>query len=47
MPEWKSYNPEGFMKDELTMFNAYLDEVFGKDMMPICKGYVDYLKKNN
>ena len=37
----------GFMKDELTMFNDYLDEVFGKDMMPICKGYVDYLKKNN
>ena len=37
----------GFMKDELTMFNDYLDEVFGKDMMPICNGYVDYLKKNN
>ena len=37
----------GFMKDELTMFNDYLDEVFGKDMMPICKGYVEYLKNNN
>jgi hypothetical protein len=37
----------GFMKDELTRFNGYLDRNFGKNMMPICKGYVEYLKKNN
>ena len=37
----------GFMKDELTKFNAYLDKLFGKNTMTICKGYVDYLKKNN
>lgn len=37
----------GFMKDELTKFNNYLDKTFGKNMMPICKEYVDYLKKNN
>ena len=37
----------GFMKDELTKFNNYLDRTFGKNMMPICKEYVDYLKKNN
>ena len=37
----------GFMKDELTKFNTYLDKLFGKGMMPICKEYVDYLKKNN
>ena len=37
----------GFMKDELTKFNAYLDKVFGKNTMRICKEYVEYLKKNN
>lgn len=37
----------GFMKDELTNFNKYLDRTFGYDKMPICKGYVEYLKKNN
>ena len=37
----------GFMKDELTKFNNYLDRLFGKNTMPICKEYVDYLKKNN
>ena len=37
----------GFMKDELTKFNSYLDRLFGKDQMPICKEYVEYLKKNN
>ena len=37
----------GFMKDELTKFNAFLDKTFGKDTMVICKGYIDYLKKNN
>jgi len=37
----------GFMKDELTKFNNYLDRLFGKNAMAICKEYVDYLKKNN
>ena len=37
----------GFMKDELTKFNTYLDRTFGKNMMPICKEYIDMLKKNN
>ena len=37
----------GFMKDELTRFNTYLDRLFGKNSMAICKEYVDYLKKNN
>ena len=37
----------GFMKDELTKFNNYLDKLFGKNTMAICKGYIDYLKKNN
>ena len=37
----------GFMKDELTKFTAYLDRLFGKDQMSICKTYVEYLKKNS
>jgi len=37
----------GFMKDELTKFNQYLDKLFGKDKMPICKEYVELLKRNN
>ena len=37
----------GFMKDELTKLNAYLDRLFGKNTMPICKEYVELLKKNN
>ena len=37
----------GFMKDELTKFNSYLDKVFGKNTMTICKQYVEHLKKNN
>lgn len=37
----------GFMKDELTRFSGYLDKVFGRNQMKICKDYVDYLKKNN
>ena len=37
----------GFMKDELTKFSNYLDKLFGKNTMTICKAYVDYLKKNN
>ena len=35
------------MKDELTKFNQYLDKVFGKNAMPICKEYVEQLKRNN
>ena len=37
----------GFMKDELTKFSTYLDKLFGKNTMVICKEYIDYLKKNN
>ena len=37
----------GFMKDELTKFSNYLDKIFGKNTMVICKQYIDYLKKNN
>jgi len=37
----------GFMKDELTKFNTYLDKLFGKDTMVICKDYVELLKRNN
>ncbi len=37
----------GFMKDELTKFNTYLDKLFGKNVMTFCKNYVEYLKKNN
>lgn len=37
----------GFMKDELTKFNNYLDRLFGKNTMVISKEYVEYLKKNN
>lgn len=37
----------GFMKDDLTKLNNYLDRLFGKNAMPICKEYVELLKKNN
>lgn len=37
----------GFMKDELTKLNNYLDRLFGKNTMSICKEYIDLLKKNN
>lgn len=37
----------GFMKDELTKFNNYLDRLFGKNKMVICKEYVEFLKRNN
>ena len=37
----------GFMKDELTKFSNYLDKVFGKNSMAICKQYIDHLKKTN
>lgn len=36
----------GFMKDELTKLNNFLDKTFGKNALPICKEYVDFLKKN-
>lgn len=37
----------GFMKDELTKLSTYLDKLFGKNSMAICKEYIDLLKKNN
>ncbi|MBR6921676.1 MAG: hypothetical protein IKH51_05740, partial [Clostridia bacterium] len=37
----------GFMKDELTRLVTYLDRNFGRNTMPICKEYVEFLKKNN
>ena len=37
----------GFMKDDLAKFNTYLDRLFGKDVMAICKAYVELLRKNN
>lgn len=37
----------GFMKDELTKLNTYLDRTFGKNTMAICKEYIEFLKKNN
>ena len=37
----------GFMRDELTRFSTYLDKTFGKNKMPICKEYVERLKKTN
>ncbi|MBQ7873784.1 MAG: hypothetical protein IJ306_01285 [Oscillospiraceae bacterium] len=36
----------GFMRDELTKFSTYLDKVFGKNSMAICKDYIEQLKKN-
>ena len=36
----------GFMRDELTKFSTYLDKVFGKNTMVICKEYIEQLKKN-
>lgn len=36
----------GFMRDELTKFSGYLDKVFGKNTMVICKAYIEQLKKN-
>ncbi len=37
----------GFMKEELTRFEDYLDKLFGKNQMSICKEYIEYLKNNN
>ena len=36
----------GFMRDELTKFSTYLDKLFGKNTMVICKDYIEQLKKN-
>ena len=36
----------GFMREELNKFSAYLDKVFGKNTMVICKEYIEQLKKN-
>ncbi len=36
----------GFMKDELTKFSNYLDKVFGKNTMVVCKEYIEHLKKS-
>ena len=36
----------GFMRDELTKFSTYLDKLFGKNSMPVCKEYIEQLKKN-
>ena len=36
----------GFMRDELTKFSTYLDKLFGKNTMVICKEYIELLKKN-
>ena len=37
----------GFMRDDLTKFSNYLDKVFGKNSMKICKDYIEFLKRNN
>ena len=36
----------GFMREELNKFVLYLDKLFGKDSMKICKAYIEQLKKN-
>ena len=37
----------GFMKDDLTKLNNFLDKTFGKNSLKICKEYVEFLKKNS
>ena len=37
----------GFMKDDLAKFSVYLDRLFGKNTMKICKEYIELLRKNN
>ena len=37
----------GFMKDQLSKMQQYLDREFGRDKMKICKEYIEFLKKNN
>ena len=36
----------GFMRDELTKFSTYLDKLFGKNTMVVCKAYIEQLKKS-
>ena len=36
----------GFMREELNKFSTYLDKLFGKNTMVICKQYIEQLKKN-
>ena len=36
----------GFMREELTKFSTYLDKLFGKNSMVICKEYIEQLRKN-
>ncbi len=35
----------GFLKDELSKLSVFLDRVFGKNQMVICKQYIELLKK--
>lgn len=37
----------GFMKEDLTRFSTFLDKTFGKNKMPICKDYIEHLKRTN
>jgi MoxR-like ATPase len=37
----------GFLKDDLARFSTYLDRLFGKNTMVICKAYIELLRKNN
>ena len=37
----------GFMKEDLAKLNNFLDKTFGKNALPICKEYVDFLKKTS
>ncbi|MCC8017790.1 MAG: hypothetical protein LIO39_04170 [Lachnospiraceae bacterium] len=37
----------GFMKDDLVKFETYLDRMFGRDQMKLCKEYVEYLRRIN
>ena len=37
----------GFMKDQLSKMQQYLDREFGRDRMITCKNYIEFLKKNN
>ncbi len=37
----------GFMKEDLAKFSTYLDRLFGKNTMNICKAYIEQLRKNN
>ena len=37
----------GFMKDDLTRLNNFIDKTFGKNALPICKEYIEFLKKTS